>query len=241
MSGVEKYDNKESFLDALGDMRPDLFFPEGWNDDQKAKAVETIRPRNTRASIFTSIPMKCHGDACYVAESCPLLAQNLAPLNKPCPIEMTMVKDFVEEYMVELGVDADNLIEVSMIRDLVDQEIQYARKTKVLSQENFIQENVVGVDPKSGEVILRKELHLAVELEDKLHKRKKELRNQLLATREARARVGQSQLDTAQAISNIMDHVREMEADKQKALRRAMGTLYKDDYIAEAEVVPSEE
>jgi hypothetical protein len=240
MGDVERYDNKESFLDALGDMRPDLFFPEAWNQDQKAKAVETIRPRNTRASIFTSIPMKCHGEACYVAESCPLLAQNLAPLNMPCPIEMAMVKDFMQEYMEELGVEPDNLIEVSMLRDLVDQEIQYMRKTKVLAQENFITDNVVGVDPQ-GNVITRKELHLAVELEDKLHRRKKDLRNQLLATREARARVGQSTLDTAQAISNIMDNVRELEAQKERVLRQAMGTLYKDDYLVEAEVVQPDE
>jgi hypothetical protein len=237
---VQRYEDKESFLDALGDLRPDLFFPEGWDQGQRDKAVETIKPRSTRASMFTSIPMKCHGDACPFAESCPLLAQNLAPLNKPCPLEMAMVQQFMSEYMEELGVDADNLIEVSMLRDLVDQEVQYLRKTKILSQEHFITENVVGVDPQ-GQVVMRKELHLAVELEDKLHRRKKDLRNQLLATREARARVGQTQLDTAQAISNIMDHVRDLEAEKERTLRRAMGTLYKDDYIAEAEVIPSED
>jgi len=51
---------------------------------------------------------------------------------------------------------------------------------------------------------MKKELHLAVELEDRLHKRRKDLRNQLLATREARAKVGQVQLDTAQAISETI-------------------------------------
>lgn len=243
MGDVERYKDKESFLDALGDLRPDLFFPEGWNQEQRSQVTEAIRPRNTRASMFTSIPMKCHGNACPFAESCPLLAQNLAPLNKPCPLEMAMVSQFMAEYMEELGVDADNLIEVSMLRDLVDQEVQYLRKTKILSQEHFITENVVGLDPQ-GQVIMRKELHLAVELEDKLHKRKKDLRNQLLATREARARVGQTQLDTAQALSNIMDHVREIEVAKEKALRQVTGTLYRDDYIdqpLDAEVVPPDE
>jgi hypothetical protein len=239
MSKVERYEDKAAFLEALGDMRPDLFFPEGWNAEQKAKAVETIKPRNTRVSMFTSIPMKCHGEQCPFAESCPLLAQGLAPLHKPCPLEMAMVSQFMAEYMEELGVDPQNLIEVSMIRDLVDQEVQYLRKTKILSQEHFIQENVVGVDPQ-GQVVMRKELHLAVELEDKLHKRKKDLRNQLLATREARARVGQAQLDTAQTIANIMDSVREISNTKEKAMKRALGELYQDDYLEEtpdAEIV----
>jgi hypothetical protein len=240
MSKVERYDDKEQFLEALGGLRPDLFFPEQWTPEERTKAVEAIRPRQTRASMFSSIPMKCTGPACPFQDTCPLMAQNLAPLNKPCPLEMAMVSQFMQEYMEELGVDPENLIEVSMVRDLVDQEVQYLRKTKTLAKEHFITENVVGVDPQ-GNVVMRKELHLAVELEDKLHKRKKDLRNQLLATREARARVGQTQLDTAQAIANIMDNVREIQHAKEQATRRALGTLYKDDYVEddapEAEVV----
>lgn len=234
MSKMERYEDKEAFLDALGDLRPDLFFPEGWSPEDKAKAVETIKPRNTRNAMFTAIPMKCHGPDCPFAESCPLLAQNLAPIKKPCPIEMAMVGQFMSEYMEELGVDPENLIEVSMIRDLVDQEVQYLRKTKILSQEHFIMENVVGVD-NDGQVIMRKELHLAVELEDKLHKRKKDLRNQLLATREARARVGQNTLDTAQTIANLLDSVRETQVIREKTTKKMLGTLYKDDYLTEDE------
>jgi hypothetical protein len=33
-----------------------------------------------------------------------------------------------------------------MVRDLVDQEVQYLRKTKLLSKEHFIQENIIGID-----------------------------------------------------------------------------------------------
>jgi len=46
--------------------------------------------------------------------------------------------------MHQLDVSPDNLVEVSMVRDLVDQEVQYIRKTKLLAKEHFIQENVIG-------------------------------------------------------------------------------------------------
>lgn len=236
MGAVEPYDEKEQFLAEMQAIRPDLFFPEAWNDDQRAKAAEMVRPAKMRTALFTSIPMKCMAERCVFAEICPLLAENLAPKGKPCPIEMAAVKQFMTEYIDELGVDPGNLIEVSMVRDLVDQEIQQMRKTWRLSTDDFIQENPVGVD-SDGNVIMRKELHLAVELEDRLHKRKKDLRNQLLATREARAKAGQAQLDTAQAVSKILDDVRKIELAKQKALNAKLGYAEYDEYIEDAEVV----
>jgi hypothetical protein len=117
-----------------------------------------------------------------------------------------------------------------MVRDLVDQEVQYLRKTKLLAKEHFIQENVIGID-QDGQPILKKELHLAVELEDKLHKRRKDLRNQLLATREAKAKVGQVQLDTAQAISDIINKVQSIENQREKLLKQKLGTIEIDEYI----------
>jgi hypothetical protein len=143
---------------------------------------------------------------------------------------MSMVSQFTYEYMNQLDVSPDNLVEVSMVRDLVDQEVQYMRKTKLLAKEHFVQENIIGVD-QDGSPILKKELHLAVELEDRLHKRRKDLRNQLLATREARAKAGQTQLDTAQAISDIIDKVQSLETEREKLIKKKLGTFEKDDYI----------
>lgn len=228
MEDLEPQTDKESFLAKFSSLRPDLYFPEGWTEEQKAEVVEAIRPATVKTSIFSSIPMRCYGRECEFADTCPILAKNLAPVGNPCPIEMATVQQFMADYMYELGVDPENLIEVSMIRDLVDQEVQYLRKTKVLAKEHFIQENVVGVDPE-GTPIMKKELHMAVELEDRLHKRKRDLRNQLLATREARAKIGQTALDSAQVLANVLDSVRELDAKKAKARSVKLGRLYRDD------------
>jgi hypothetical protein len=237
MSELEKPDNKNNFMKQFESLRPDLFFPDHWTDDQKEKAVDLIRPQKTRSAMFSSIPMNCEAEKCIFASTCPLMKENLAPKNKPCPIEMSMVAQFTAEYLEQLDVNPNNLVEVSMVRDLVDQEVQYLRKTKLLAKEHFIQENIIGID-RDGQPILKKELHLAVELEDKLHKRRKDLRNQLLATREAKAKVGQVQLDTAQAISDIIGRVQAVESQREKLLRKKLGTSELDDYIIDSEVVP---
>ena len=236
MSELEKPNNKNNFMKQFESLRPDLFFPDHWTDDQKEKAVDLIRPQKTRSAMFSSIPMNCEAERCIFATTCPLLKENLAPKNKPCPIEMSMVAQFTTEYLEQLDVNPNNLVEVSMVRDLVDQEVQYLRKTKLLAKEHFIQENIIGID-RDGQPILKKELHLAVELEDKLHKRRKDLRNQLLATREAKAKVGQVQLDTAQAISDIIGRVQAVESQREKLLKQKLGTSELDDYIIDSEVI----
>lgn len=237
MAEIEKFDDKKKFLKEFESLRPDLFFPENWSEEDKGKAVELVRPQKTRSSMFSSIPMTCEAQKCIFADTCPLLKQNLAPKGNPCPIEMSMVSQFTMEYMEQLDVHAENLVEVSMIRDLVDQEVQYLRKTKLLAKEHFVQENVIGVD-ENGTPILKKELHLAVELEDKLHKRRKDLRNQLLATREAKAKAGQMQMDSAQAISDILYKVQSIQIEKEKLLKQKLGTYELDDYINSQEVKP---
>jgi hypothetical protein len=233
MSEIEKKE-KVSFMKQFESLRPDLFFPESWTDDEKEKAVELIKPQKTRTAMFSSIPMNCEAEKCIFADTCPLLRENLAP------IEMGMVAQFTAEYLDQLEVNPNNLVEVSMVRDLVDQEVQYLRKTKLLAKEHFVQENIIGVD-QDGNPIFKKELHLAVELEDKLHKRRKDLRNQLLATREAKAKAGQVQLDTAQAISDIIGKVQSIENSREKLLKQKMGTAELDEYIIDSEVVEEKE
>jgi hypothetical protein len=235
MGNIEKFNDKDKFLKQFESLRPDLFFPEEWSDEDKSKAVELIRPQKTRTTMFSSIPMNCEAAKCIFASTCPLHKENLAPKGNPCPIEMSMVAQFTAEYMEQLEVHPENLVEVSMIRDLVDQEVQYLRKTKLLAKEHFIQENIIGID-HDGNPIMKKELHLAVELEDRLHKRRKDLRNQLLATREAKAKAGQTQIDSAQAISDILYKVQAVQIEKEKLLRKKLGTYEVDDYIEASEL-----
>lgn len=243
MSNLEKIEkDKSEFMKALEDLEPTLF------DDQvleKVRVTERTREimkkstssSSVKLSMLTSIPMICKGRSCPQSQVCPLFAENVHPEKQPCPIEMAMVKQFFEAYVDELGVDISRLVEVSMIRALVDQEIQYVRKSKSLSLDHFIQENVIGVDPKSGEPIMRSELHLAVEMEDRIHRRMEKIRSQLLATRESRAKVGQSQLDTAQTIANLLDQQQEIQKQRETLLMQKLGIKQVDTYIQDAEVV----
>jgi ribosomal protein L21 len=231
--------DKNAFIEKFSELRPDLYFPDEWSEEDREKAIEDLKPSKTKSAMFTSIPMKCKAEQCIFKDSCPLQQRDTAPKGKLCPIEMTLVMQFTEDYMDELRVESDNLVEVSMVRDLVDQEIQYIRKSKILAKEDFIQEFVVGIAP-TGEIITSERLHLAVELEDKIHKRKSDLRKALMATREAKAKIGRGELDSAQTMSNIFEQIRQVDIEANKMIKLKMGNIHQDEYI-DAQVIDETE
>lgn len=238
MSDIEKVDkDKDSFLQELEKMRPDYTYIENIPSDSEISSID--RPERLRVKMFTAIPMNCKGRDCFMANTCPFVEQGIAPVGKPCPIESNLIAQFSADYIEEFGVNPKDLNEVSLIRDLVDQEIQYIRKSKILANENFIEENVVGVNA-DGKPIFRKELHAAVDFEDRLLKRKKDIRNQFLQTREAKSKVGQIPLNNSQAVSNIFSQLNETVRLQEDLIKRKLNEIPTDSYI-DAHIVEDEE
>ena len=46
-SNIERFEDKNSFMDKFESLRPDLFFPDEWTDEQRENAVEIVRPQKT--------------------------------------------------------------------------------------------------------------------------------------------------------------------------------------------------
>lgn len=223
MGEIEKTD-KSSWLDQFSSQRPDLFFPEDWSEDEKQYALDELKPARMKSAMFASIPLNCKASKCPFAKICPLQQKGQAPKGKPCPYEQAQVQAMTMQLINELAVDPDNLIEVSMVRTLVDQEIQYMRASNMLSMEDMIQDAVIGVSDR-GEPIMKKELHLAVDLQDRILKRKDSLRKQFVATREAKAKHAAGELDTALQLSDIFVKVRDIQNAQEKMLKSKLADL----------------
>ena len=247
---IEEYDpDKGKWAEEFKGLRPDLFFPESWSQEEKEQVLEEIRPARMRNTMFSSIPMQCQAKACPFANTCPLMKIHKAPKGYPCPLEMEIIHQFTIELMEEWQVDSGNLIEVAMIRDLVDQEVQYIRKAKVLGNEHFIKENVVGVNEKTGEPIMVEGLHAAVDFEDRIHKRRRDIRKEMLMSREARVKVAQGEVDTSKIMSKLLEQAKEVADAKEVAVRKKLGMSdlhdqYIEDDIAHresSEIIDAEE
>jgi len=240
MSELESFDKeKADFFNRFETLRPDIIYAENWTSQQKDYAARHLSKGRAKIGMLSLIPIICQGPDCMYEQMLPSLHTIKPSPPKPCPFESAAVNDFFWDYVEELDVDVTRMVEVSMVRDLVDQEIQQLRKTIILSQEHFIQENVAGVDSE-GNVVTKKELHQAVDYEDKILKRKEKLRSALLATRESKAKIGQGQTDGATVIANILEEVRKVDAARQKSLMRELGLAEQDDYI-DADLVDDED
>jgi hypothetical protein len=236
MSEIESYDQaKQDFFKEFEKSRPDIVYAESWTPEQKKEASSMLRRGRSKVSMLSMIPLHCKGPDCIYAPTAPSIHESRPDYQKPCPVEAAAVHEFFWDYVDELGVDVARMVEVSMVRDLVDQEIQQLRKTIALSQEDFIQEHVVGLDAQ-GNVVTTKDLHKAIEYEDKILKRKEKIRNALLATRESKVKHGQAQADGATVIANILDEVRKVERAREKELMAKLGMAEYDAYIEDAEI-----
>lgn len=233
-SDVEKYDaDKEAFFKEFKELRPDLFMSDVYktNPEIQQEAEGVVRDVSVRSEMLKAIPLRCKGPDCVYASTCPLQQKKIAPVGQACPIELSLISEMVYSLARELSVPLDQLHELAIIRDLVDQEIQHIRASKILAMEEMIQEYPVGVD-RQGEVVNTKTLHLASEMQERILKRKKDIRNQLMATREQKAKIGLGGIaQTQNAVADVLEGLREVEIQKDDLLRRKLGKPAKDDYI----------
>lgn len=227
---IEKLSPKDQFLAQFQENFKEHFLPDTMDEEQKSEVLKHTTKSKIKSSMFMSIPMFCKGPSCSFADSCPLQQQGIAPIGKSCSLELGMIANFMADYIEELNIDPNNLIELSQVRDLVDLEVQYIRKSKLLAKEDFIQEFVVGIDA-NGDPVMSTRLHLAITYEDGILKKKAIIWKQLIATREARAKVGLAVLDSATSMSALVENMREIQFKRDAALRQKLGLEDVDDYI----------
>ncbi len=235
-----EFDSKKDFLERFKNKYKEESLPEAMSTKDKDRILEITNDTNTRQTLFTSIPMVCRGSACDMAKVCPLFQEGIAPVGQRCPIEYGVIETLVSGLMDELGIRPEDTVDLLQLRDLVNQEVQLLRAMNILAQDSVIQENTVGID-SDGDPITQKQLHLATDLEDKLHRRKNIILKQLMASREAKAKVGLDMLDSAQTMANTFHNFKKMKEEADKALKKKLGILDNDDYIEAKEARKREE
>lgn len=211
MSDIVKYDpklpiDKQDFLKQIGNMyAPDLF-PKEWDAEEKALAEQELLSKGLMPGMWAKIPKTCN-------QRCPLFLDSTCLLsNKPfgslCPEEKAYTEFLVRYYMQSLEVAQEDIASISLIRDLVDVEIQLMRLSKVKANQDFVIEQTVSFG-MGGEEITQIQENPIHTVDAKLAKRKQDILKLLAATREAKAKlIGvAAQITSAQRISQLMNDV----------------------------------
>jgi hypothetical protein len=211
MSDIEKYNpeiplDKQDFMKKVGNLYgPDLF-PSDWDAEQKALAEKELLEGGMMPGMWAKIPKTCR-------QECPLNLDKTCklskkPFGKLCPEEKAYTEFLVRYYIQSLEIHEEDIASISLIRDLVDVEIQLMRLAKIKANQDFTIDQLVSFG-MNGEEITQIQENPIHNVDAKLAKRKQDILKLLAATREAKAKlIGVvAQVTTAQKISQLMQEV----------------------------------
>lgn len=163
--------------------------PRSWNlSDKGREAIQlAVAMAQTKHGLYASIPMLCKADECPYAAVCPLVDMGKAPEGERCPLEIAMILKKFEEYSEEFGIDENNVVDMGLVKTLIDYDIQEFRaENKIAVQGDFIEEVVVGVS-ESGEAHTAPQLSQATAYKDKIQTKKFKVLEMMNSTRKDKA------------------------------------------------------
>lgn len=163
--------------------------PSTWKLSEKGlKAVKkTVALYNTEYGLYASIPMVCKGEECIYAELFPELHEGLSEKGERCPVEVAMIISKYDSYMKELEITMDDAVDMSILRDVIDFDIQIMRaENKMAIEGDFVQDVVVGVS-EAGVPITQEQISKSAEYKDKIQVKRNKSLELLNSTRKDKA------------------------------------------------------
>jgi hypothetical protein len=136
--------------------------------DKSKEAIERYgKLHRTKHGLFANIPMVCKANECPYNGTCPAILEDMAPEGERCPIEISMIQKLFEDYTTELQIDASQIVNLSLVKNLIEAEITIARCDALLAMDpNIIQKVAVSITPQ-GKVVEKPEAHTALGIREK--------------------------------------------------------------------------
>lgn len=126
-----------------------------WNipDHVMLQAEMESKKFDVKHGMFAAIPLVCKGDKCPYNEIC-TINKSILPVGYRCPIEIGAIMARFEHWCKHFGISVDNdviddrdIVDATLIRDLVDNEIQVLRaENRIAISADFIARTITTVD-----------------------------------------------------------------------------------------------
>lgn len=163
--------------------------PAPWRLSAKTKehVSNAVGMFNTKYGLFAAIPMLCKGEECPFATLYPHLHEASMEEGERCPVEVAFIMTKYEQYIKELQISEHDAVDMSMLRDLIDYDIQILRADNQIAVEGrFSMETVVSVT-ENGVPIYREEISVAANYKDKIQVKRNRTLELLNSTRKDKA------------------------------------------------------
>jgi hypothetical protein len=165
--------------------------PAAWQMSEKAiEAFNVAKSMVATSGMYANIPIICKGIKCPFIETCSMKAVGMDVeelKGQRCPIEIADVLKRFQWYIQHLEIDQDNVVDLGMVKEIVDIDIMLERASRRMASEgDFVEMVVVGMDPE-GNPLRRPEIRKSVDFKERMSKRKDTLLSLLNSTRKDKA------------------------------------------------------
>lgn len=141
----------------------------------------------TDFGLYAAIPMLCKGEDCAYATLFPDLHSGVIEEGERCPVEVSFIMTKYDQYIKELDIQPDDAVDMSILRDLIDYDIQILRAdNKMVLEGDFLKEQIVSIDD-SGKPIFREDISPTANYKDKIQVRRNKTLEMLNSTRKDKA------------------------------------------------------
>lgn len=168
--------------------------------------------RRQKGAPIDSIALICRRENCLYKQSCVLyqIDPQLTPIDRPCPIELTLLQSMMDDFSRQLEITEDNVIDLAILKEFVMWQIYAKRAREELAMDpQIVRKEFVGADSR-GNVLTRENMHPAFIMLDKQSRTKQKLLESLLATREAKSKAATASIPTfASFLKSVMERAEE--------------------------------
>lgn len=163
--------------------------PSPWKLSVKGKEAvsQGVALFQTSYGLYAAIPMICKGEDCAYAKLFPELHEAAIEEGDRCPVEVAFIMTKYDQYVTELEIQPTDAVDMSILRDLIDYDVQILRAdNKMTTEGDFVKDMVVASD-ESGRPIFREEISQAAVYKEKIQTRRNKSLEMLHSTRKDKA------------------------------------------------------
>ena len=141
-----------------------------------------------------------------VIHNCPIFKENAHPLGERCPVEISLIEIWAQEYIEDLNIDPNSIIELQTLSRLLEISILERRLTEYMSihDPDLTADFITSVD-QEGNAISNKGPSIAFEQREKLDRAKMKHLESLNATRERKLKIQQQMQQETKTDTGIQD------------------------------------
>ena len=195
MSSIEKRmeELKEIEVQTPEQMRmqamTEVEMPSTWKVSAETRGLikQSLEIYNTKHGMYSAIPMMCKGEGCPYASVCPILDAGGNPKGQRCPLEIGIVLKKFEEYSEYFRVEDTDVVDMGLIKDLVDYDVQLFRAENRIAMEGDFLEDVIVTVTESGQEITNKQVSKAAEYKERIMNKKHKVLELMNSTRKDKA------------------------------------------------------